>query len=257
MGELTVRTPVRDYTGEIAGIAFADGEASFDPKEHPGALGYFVSAGYEVQGYDTSPEPPGRFEARPTPSAAAPGTPDNPTGIVGGVPPKDAAVEKDAGGPWSDAFLPPTNAGEADPHGPLVVSPGLHAVPPAPIRPGEVHVDDLPRQEAAETKLASEVLSEGRLVGDVVPTFEGPPAGPLGLSDPGSVDMGVREAERLRDEGLAKSAEQLADERDARGSTPARSARVADWRDFAVAQGMTREDADAATKDELVERYGG
>src|SRR5678815_89947 len=117
MGKVTVKSPVRDFTGDVAGIAFADGSASVDPKEHPGAYQYFMDAGYEVGGTVVNEEPPGYHDPRPTPLEAAPGTPDNPTGIIAGVPPLDAAVVKDADGPVSDAFLPPTNAGEADPHG--------------------------------------------------------------------------------------------------------------------------------------------
>ena len=54
-----------------------------------------------------------------------------------GSPLRDAAVDPK---PWD--YLPPTNAGEADPHGPLVVAPGIHGVGPKPIRGGEVFVDD-------------------------------------------------------------------------------------------------------------------
>ena len=54
-----------------------------------------------------------------------------------GSPLRDAAVDPK---PWD--FLPPTNAGEADPHGPLVVAPGIHGVGPKPIRGGEVFVDN-------------------------------------------------------------------------------------------------------------------
>ena len=76
--------------------------------------------------------------------------------IMLGTPLRDAAVDPR---PWD--FLPPTNAGKADPHGPLVVAPGIHGVGPEPIRPGEVFVDDTDRQEGAETALAQAVLVEG------------------------------------------------------------------------------------------------
>lgn len=255
MATLKVTAPVSDYSGTVGPVQFQDGAAEFDPKEHPGVLSYFLGAGYNVAGYETNPEPPGLYAPRPKPTAPAPGTPDNPTGVVGGVPPRDAAVVPDADGPWSDAFLPPTNAGKADPHGPDVVSPGLHAVPPAPIRPGEVFVDDLPRQEAEETRLASEVLSEGKLVTDVVPTFEGPPAGPLGLSDPGSVEMGERAAAELREAGVPTAAD-LAERRDAAAETPARRATVEEWRAHATARGATDDELEGLTKAELIERYG-
>jgi hypothetical protein len=77
--------------------------------------------------------------------------------IMVGSPLRDAAVDPK---PWD--FLPPTNAGEADPHGPLVVAPGIHGVGPKPIRAGEVFVDNPKKQEKAETALAETVLVEGK-----------------------------------------------------------------------------------------------
>lgn len=74
-----------------------------------------------------------------------------------GTPLRDAAVDPK---PWD--FLPPTNAGEADPHGPLVVSPGIHGEGPKGIRPGDVLVHDTDAQEVAETDLAQAVLVEGQ-----------------------------------------------------------------------------------------------
>jgi len=77
--------------------------------------------------------------------------------IMVGSPLRDAAVDPK---PWD--FLPPTNAGEADPHGPLVVAPGLHGVGPKPIRGGEVFVDAPKKQAKAETDLAQAVLVDGQ-----------------------------------------------------------------------------------------------
>lgn len=39
------------------------------------------------------------------------------------------------------------------------------------------------------------------------------------------------------------------------GGAPAKSASKGDWVEFAVSQGLSEEDANAATKDELVEKY--
>jgi hypothetical protein len=51
----------------------------------------------------------------------------------------------------------PTNAGEADPHGPEVVSPQIHGSQDVrPIRPGEVPVDAPVVQDMAETAHAAE-----------------------------------------------------------------------------------------------------
>ncbi|MEJ7724092.1 MAG: hypothetical protein WKF64_07295, partial [Ilumatobacteraceae bacterium] len=101
---------------------------------------------------------------------------------------------RDAAGPMSDAFMPPTNVGDGhDPHGPLVVSPGLHALPPAPIVPGPVSSDAVV-QEQVETEVAVTVLVENADVGDAIPT-DATPAGPLDLSDPASVGEGPDAAE--------------------------------------------------------------
>lgn len=253
MATKTVRVEAPDPTfrGLVAGIQFTDGvaELSVDADDRAataGILGYFQSAGYAVDGKRLN-DP----TVRPAAVVAAPGTPENRDGITRGASAKDAAVVADAAGPVSDAFLPPTNAGRADPHGPEVVSPGLHAVPPAPIRPGEVHVDDVARQEAAETELARRVLVEQEPA--TIVASDEPPGGPLGLSDPGSVEAGIRDAEAS---GIPSQAE-LANRAAAASRRPARSARVDEWRDFAVAQGTSPEEAAGLTKDELVERYAG
>lgn len=249
MGQATVKAPDPEFTGSVAGVAFDKGTAKVDLQANPGAYGYFQSAGYEIDGETFVDQPPGLYAPRPTPEAPAPGTPDNPEGITRAPASRDAAVVKDAGGPVSDAFMPPTNAGEADPHGPLVVSPGLHAVPPAPIVPGNVHVDDPAAQEARETDVATKVLVEGQPATIVAETFD--PAknmGPLGLSDPGSVAMGVEGAKENA------AAEALAHGND---EPPSERAVKADWVAFAIANGMSADAANDATKAELVERFGG
>ena len=118
-----------------------------------------------------------------------------------GSPNRDAAVD-----PRPGDYLPPTNAGKADPHGPLVVAPGIHGVGPAPIRPGETFVDDTAKQEAAETKLATEVLVKGESATSVAETFDADKnMGPLGLSDPGSAHMGTTDTKKAaRPKGKTK-----------------------------------------------------
>lgn len=223
--KVRVEAPAKDFTGVAAGIPFADGVAEFDPKEHPGALGYFQSAGYEVGGKTLAKDPPGMYARRPEPATAAPGTKDNPTGVTASSSSRDAAVVKNAAGPSSDAFMPPTNAGEADPHGPQVVSPGLHAVPPAPVVPGVVS-PKADAQEKRETEVAKDVLVEGfpaTTVADPNPA----PTGPLGLSDPGSAEEGERLAAEAREAGAKTGAEMLSEATDdARSAaTPRRTAR--------------------------------
>lgn len=63
-----------------------------------------------------------------------------------GAPLRDAAVD-----PKPGDFLPPINAGEADPHGPEVVSPHVHGAEDRRITPGPVHVDNAAAQEISET----------------------------------------------------------------------------------------------------------
>lgn len=76
-----------------------------------------------------------------------------------GTPARDAAID-----PRPEDFLAPTNAGEADPHGPEVVSPGLHGVEGVrPVRPGDV-ADEPDVQEADETEHTEEAqAAEGEV----------------------------------------------------------------------------------------------
>lgn len=75
---------------------------------------------------------------------------------------RDAAVD-----PRPGDFLVPTNAGEADPHGPQVIAPEIHASEGVrPVKGGEVHVDDPSAQAAAETEHASKVQDVGAEVSE-------------------------------------------------------------------------------------------
>lgn len=76
---------------------------------------------------------------------------------------RDAAVD-----PRPGDFLVPTKAGEADPHGPEVIAPEIHASEGVrPVKGGEVHVDDPDAQDAAETEHTSKVQDEGAEVSAV------------------------------------------------------------------------------------------
>lgn len=87
-----------------------------------------------------------------------------------GTPLRDAAVD-----PRDTDFLAPINAGQADPHGPEVVSPEIHASQGVrPVKAGKVHVDDPSAQEAAETAHAVTVQTDGATA---VTTEDGRPAG--------------------------------------------------------------------------------
>ena len=137
-----IYAPNTALQGERAGVVFKDGVGETDD---PAPLAYFTRAGYGIGAPATVPQPAPAADAR-----------DFADQIVVGTPLRDAAVD-----PRARDFLAPTNAGEADPHGPLVVAPGLHAVPPTPIAPGDVHVDDTDRQDDIQTGLAQAVLVEG------------------------------------------------------------------------------------------------
>lgn len=183
----------RAYSGTIAGHTFDEGRLVSpqleDARRVPApVVGYIARHGLEfdddgllVIADQEGPEP---VDAR-----------DASTPQVVGTRLRDAAVD-----PEPVDFLPPVNAGKADPHGPLVVSPQIHDDPQArAIVTGPV--EEPPAQEQAETSAAAE------LAADVV--------------------------------------------------QPATGDRKAEWIDYAVAQGADREDAEAATKAELIELYGG
>ncbi|GII84592.1 hypothetical protein Ssi03_25820 [Sphaerisporangium siamense] len=180
--------PNREYNGTIGDVQFENGVAETD---NPAVIAYCRGAGYEIDGHTEQ-----REQAEPVDSRDV-------EYVRLGTPLRDAAVD-----PRPEDFLPPSSAGEADPHGPRVVSPGAHAVPPAPIVPGPVSPDP-DEQQAAETEVAQRVLVEGQ---------------------PATVV-----AERSR---------------------PPQSAPKAAWVDYAVSQGADREQAEATSKADLIDRYG-
>ncbi len=185
--KVKIHSPVPGYSGSGPGdTQFENGVLETDD---PAVIAYCQGAGYKVSGKVLN-------ETSPTPDVDPRDMPD---GEPVGTRLRDAAVD-----PRPEDFLPPVNAGEANPHGPLVVAPGLHAVPPAPIVPGVVS-HDADEQAAKETQVAKAVLVDGELA-TVVASDEGP-GGPLGLSDPGSVEAGIEgAAENRREEGKAGAA---------------------------------------------------
>lgn len=215
-----VYAPNKAYAGAVGTIQFRDGQAEVDEGTQGAALAYFRKAGYGIG------EPPaGRQDPRPDYEQVT---------HVGQPSSIDAAVTKDADGPVSDAFLPPTNAGEADPHGPLVVSPEIHGPSGTKgIKPGDVHVGEPAEQEQAETDLTHRVLIEHEDHPSQGPNSD---RGPLDASDPGSVKQGI--------EGAAAN------------GPPARSASKATWVSYAVSKGANPVEAEAMTRAELVELHG-
>ena len=269
MATTKVHAPNGAYNGTVAGVAFVDGVGTLDDKATPAARRYFERKGY---GFGQRPDSPRAaaataVEGAPAKSAnkgewetfaraqgatdadldglskdamierygtvtAASGTIDarDVEAMSEGTRLRDAAVD-----PQPGDFLAPVNAGTADPHGPLVVSPEIHASGPAGIRPGEVHVDDVEAQDSAESELAESVLIEqdehpsmpvdddGNVTADM---------GPLGLSDPGSAEQGRSDA------------------------APARTSSKASWAAYAVSRGMDPAAADAASRADLIEQFG-
>ncbi|NUQ88956.1 MAG: hypothetical protein HOQ43_10890 [Glycomyces artemisiae] len=147
---MRITAPNANYNGVGAGgVSFVDGVAELDTDKpaHRAALAYFRDAGYGIEGDEpVQPEgPPVQPDSREVGSEQTVGERL-----------RDAAVD-----PQPEDFLPPTNAGEADPHGPLVVAPMVHASETGPIHPGDVHVDDPEQQQAQETALTEAVFVNG------------------------------------------------------------------------------------------------
>lgn len=71
MSKVTVTSPVPDYTGVTAGIAFADGKGEFDPTRQHAAARYFDRHGY------TYPKPGDeQGESEPSAEPTKPAEPD-------------------------------------------------------------------------------------------------------------------------------------------------------------------------------------
>ena len=276
MATTKVYAPNGAYNGQVAGVAFVDGVGTLDEKLTPAARRYFERHGYGFGQRPDSPVAATATRAMrenaPTKSAnkgeweafarkhgatdddlnglskdaiierfgyeggattASMDSRDFGTPTVVGTPLRDAAVD-----PQPGDFLAPVGAGTADPHGPAVVSPEIHASGPAGIRPGDVHVDDTDRQEQEESALAESVLIEQEEhPAQPAPdpeTGEMPDVdrGPLGLSDPGSADRGRMDA------------------------APAKTSSKASWESYAVSRGMDPAAAKAASRASLIEQFG-
>lgn len=185
MTKLKVYAPNEAYAGTVGDVRFESGVASVD--EGNPALSYFRRRGYGIGKKATAEASLAADKLEPTLDGEPIDARDYAESTPFGSELRDAAVD-----PRPDDFLPPTNAGKANPHGPKVVAPGIHGVGPAPIRPGETFVDDPAKQEAAETQLAEQTLVDGEPATVVSEAFDADTnMGPLGLSDPGSVQMGI------------------------------------------------------------------
>jgi hypothetical protein len=242
-----IYSPNREYNGNSAGVQFQDGVGTAD-KDAP--LWWFHANGYGVGKRPDEPDAAETTDAR-----------DVATRQVVGTELRDAAVE-----PRDTDFLAPTNAGQADPHGPEVVAPSIHATEPTPIVPGPVGTDEgaaaanpsnptqLTPEQAAELSAqdaaaqdeqqtaqaqATLVDQEPATVGQAFdPNMDTGNMGPLGLSDPASVEAGVQAAAAVA------------------GESPSRGASQASWVDYAVARGADRDAVADMTRAQLIEAYG-
>lgn len=183
------------YSGKVGGITFDDGvPAGGFAAGLPGSVAdYFRRKGYRLEGGRMVRD---RFKWE-QPDARDAG--DDGSGIrTIGTRLRDASVK-----PEAQDFLPPTNAGAADPHGPEVVSPGLHAVEGVrPVAPGVVPPPP-PQQEAKETAATAAATSTT-----------------------------------------------------AAADLPKKGDKVADWRAYAISQGLDPDEAATLSKPKLVERFG-
>jgi hypothetical protein len=203
MATVMVTAPNADYTGTgPGGVKFVQGEATVDTSvpAQRAALAYFRDRGYGIAGDEpVQPETPEQPDSRDVTHEHA------------GARLRDAAVN-----PREVDYLVPTNAGDADPHGPLVVSPGPHASTPGPVHPGPVDVDDPRVQEARETSLASDVFVDGM----DVPAATQRAAGSNAQND---------------------------------SDRPVKSATKAEWVDWVAGLGVDRAEAESWTKSQLAD----
>jgi hypothetical protein len=220
MSKVKVYAPNTAYNGEVGGVQFRNGVGEADEAEHARALKYFGRAGYGVGEVPTPAEPAPQVDAR---QSAEP--------IPVGTPLRDAAVD-----PQPEDYLAPINAGQADPHGPEVVAPQIHADGPKGIRPGDVLVTDPAGQEQREKALAQAVLIEQQDKTEAVPAAETP----LDTSP---------EAQAARGQGPEQGAPALLEQ-------PSRGGSKASWVDYAVQAGANREEAEDMSRDQLAEKYG-
>lgn len=239
MAKIKVYAPNGEYTTDklgsgfaaIGGVEFKDGVGEVD-EGNTAVLAYFRRKGYGI----------GKPARKPD-QAESP-DPREVSNLRSGTPLRDAAVD-----PKPGDFLPPTNAGEANPHGPLVVAPQIHAAEqgPKPIVAGAVPADPAD-QEAKETAAVKQAAS-----GEPVDPTTGVPAGEVltNTVDAADPDAGGPPPKDLDDGSTDEpAAADLGDE----AEPPAKSAKKADWEAYAATQGYDPDEG--LTKDEMVDRYG-
>lgn len=212
---MKIYSPAEGYTGKDqygeTVLDFQDGVADHDGDLPDGIRMYLSGAGYGL----------GSKKTADPPEVPEPADPRDLEDEVVGTRLRDAAVD-----PRSSDFLAPVNAGEENPHGSKVVSPEIHASGPAGIVPGNVFVEDPDKQEKREKDFAQARLIDrvnaAEAVADAVPDIDD--NGPLGLSDPGSVEQGVEGAKEVakQEKADAKAAESDETSTTAKKAAPAK-----------------------------------
>lgn len=184
----------RSYVGSLI-LDFEAGVCQYDGELPDGVRTYLLGAGFTVG--STEPAVVESIDGREIPEVDPVDARDYAEPTQVGTKLRDAAVD-----PHPDDFLAPTNAGQADPHGPDVVSPGVHATEGVrPVKPGDVHVDDTDKQDDAETEHAED-STDGTPIDDG-PT---PPAGNASREEWAAyvtaigADPGEKSRNELRDE---------------------------------------------------------
>lgn len=195
MASKKVYSPNASFRGDVAGVTFEDGVGEYDPVKNKSAARYFERHGFtsarrsadDAKAAEAAPQTALEKEAAGESTDAR----DHAEPAPIGTRLRDAAVDPEPGD-----FLAPVNAGQEDPHGPAVVAPEIHHEGPKGLKPGDVHVDEPAEQEKDEQALAERVLIEG---GEHphVDHVELAERGPLGMSDPGSVERGVEGAKAV------------------------------------------------------------
>jgi hypothetical protein len=227
-----IEAPNRGHNGLTAGVQFKDGVGHTDDER---IADWFRNRGYTVDGQtrtDVAP-PPGRLQ---TPDVDA----RDVTAQLVGSPLRDAAVD-----PRPQDYLPPVHAGEADPHGPTVIAPQVHASGEETPRPGPVS-GNLSTQQAAEEAHATG-RRDGEQAGtpvmpkraDKVDVWRDYARGLAKDSDEAARIEKATKAELIADYGQAPASTEVHAERDTDGeerdSTPAERDADAQERDTAAA----------------------
>lgn len=150
-----ITSPIQGFSGRTSigatTLTFTDGVAEHDGDLPDGVKAYLKRTGYGI-GSKAASAPEG---------APEPADPRKVADEQVGSRLRDAAVD-----PKSGDYLAPVNAGQANPHGPQVVSPEIHSSQGVrPVKPGDVHVDDADAQDADE-KAHTAAATDGTPVTD-------------------------------------------------------------------------------------------